>query len=96
MASTQELQAQLAYAQKLVRDAADQGLITAATRDEHLRALGHKEAKPVTITLQVEGESTMAPAGYEDEVNRRVEAALRGVAREAGLTVVAGSVNVQL
>lgn len=94
MASITDLQAQVNYAQNLVRQGQATGVLSAAQAAEHLRALGVTEARTATITLRVSGN---VAGGYgANDVNRAVEQALTNVARQAGVTIEAGSVRVDL
>lgn len=97
MASTYELENQVRYAQELVRTAQRQGLIDGASADQHLRALGVTPPAPetaVTITLRVTGDLANF-RNYGGQAQTAVEEALRGAARQAGLTVVRGSTQVR-
>lgn len=97
MASTYELETQVRYAQGLVRQARDNGLIDARTAEQHLARLGEQPAaqeSTVTITVRVTGDlRTLNTAA--GQVNREVEQALRTNAERVGLTVVAGSTQVR-
>lgn len=95
MASNTELENRVNYAQNLVRQAEQGGLIDGATARQHLRALGAEEAAAtaVTVTLQVRGDLAEARR-YGGQINEQVEASLRGTAQRAGLEVVRNSVRV--
>lgn len=97
MASTYELETQVRYAQGLVRQARDNGLIDARTAEQHLARLGEQPAaqeSTVTITLRVTGDlQNFRNAGAQAQT--AVEGALRGAAERVGLTVVAGSTQVR-
>lgn len=97
MASTYELESQVRYAQGLVRQARDNGLIDARTADQHLARLGEQPAAQehtVTITARVTGDLANLNANVA-QVNREVERALSANAQRVGLTVVAGSTQVR-
>jgi hypothetical protein len=97
MASTFELEQQVRYAQGLVRQARDNGLIDGRTADEHLNRLGVAPAaqeSTVTITVRVTGDLRTLN-GAAGQVNREVEQALRTNAQRVGLTVVPGSTQVR-
>jgi hypothetical protein len=97
MASTYELEQQVRYAQGLVRQARDNGLIDTRTAEEHLGRLGVTPAaqeSTVTITVRVTGDLRNLN-GNAAQVNREVEQALRANAQRVGLTVVAGSTQVR-
>lgn len=99
MASTYELESQVRYAQGLVRQARDNGLIDARTADQHLARLGEQPAAQertvtITITARVTGDLTNLNANVA-QVNREVERALSASAPRVGLTVVAGSTQVR-
>lgn len=97
MASTYELESQVRYAQGLVRQARDNGLIDGRTADQHLARLGvtpEATRRTVTITAQVTGDLRQFN-GNIGEVTRTVEQALAGNANRVGLTVVPGSTQVR-
>lgn len=96
MASIDELNNQVRYAQNLVRQAEQGGLIDGATARQHLAALGAQPAgRAVVVNLRLSGDVT-ALNTYNGQVNQAVEQALAGAAQRAGLTVEAGSVRVTL
>lgn len=94
---------QLAQLTRLVTDAEQSGMVRATVAAPFWAIVGRQGAAPtaapvvhprdreVTVRLRVTGERVRASVV---DVNRQVEQVLAGAARQAGLTVVAGSVNV--
>jgi hypothetical protein len=84
------------YAIDLIREAQEGGLVDAATAQRHLRELGVEElAATVTVTAQVRGDLDQLRNG-NGEVTRQIEQTLGGLARQVGVTVVAGSVRLNV
>lgn len=84
------------YAVGLLRDAHRAGRLSQAELDQHLRELGVEPEQPpatVTITAQVRGELGQLRG---NDAPRAIEDALGELAEQAGLTVVEGSVRVQV
>ncbi len=75
------------------------GVLSQADMDRRLRDAGVEvevPARQVTVTAQVRGDLAAVNGYGAAAVNQQVEQALAGAARAAGLTVVAGSVRVNL
>lgn len=93
MASTEQIAQSY---RDLLAEGVRAGVLSQTQADQRARQAGVEVVAPTTVTVTVGVTGDVAAAnGYgRDTINRQVEAALTGAARQAGLTVVAGTTRV--